>query len=464
MLRWLSRNLFYPLWDLKDGSIKLKELKSLEQTQWHSAAYLVEQQWNRLKEMLNYVYANCDYYKATFQNSGITPQDINAPDALLKLPILTKKDIQENTERLISKGFTKSSLITAKTGGSTGVALKLYFDKQCGDKRNAAAIRSDKWASWDLGSKKAAIWGNPPQFDTLKKWLRNVLVDKILYLDTMDLNDESMSEFIEKYNRFKPDVVFGHSHSIYLFAAFLEKNNISIPPPVGIISTSMMLMPHERVLIERMLKCRVTDRYGCEEVGLIGCECEQHNGMHLNIDHLYIEFLKDDGTYAEPGEEGKIIITDLINHGMPMIRYRVEDVGIPTDRQCPCGRGLPLMEGVAGRVADFLIRKNGSQVAGVSLVERTLTAVPGIEQMQIVQNTLDTITLNIVRMNNYAENSEGLLTREFQKVFGDDIKLDFSYVDRIPQERSGKYRFSICNVISIPGSNEGHYTQGEAGE
>ena len=102
--------------------------------------------------------------------------------------------------------------------------------------------------------------------------------------------------------------------------------------------------------------------------------------------------------------------------------------------------------------------------AGVSLVERTLTAVPGIEQMQIVQNTLDTITLSIVRMNNYAESSEGLLAREFQQVFGDDIKLDFRYVDRIPQERSGKYRFAICNVTRMPGSIDGHYTQNEAEE
>ena len=80
--------------------------------------------------------------------------------------------------------------------------------------------------------------------------------------------------------------------------------------------------------------CKVTDRYGCEEVGLIACECERHAGLHLNIEHLYIEFLRPDGSPAASGEEGAIVITDLLNHGMPFIRYRIEDVGVPTERRC----------------------------------------------------------------------------------------------------------------------------------
>ena len=137
--------------------------------------------------------------------------------------------------------------------------------------------------------------------------------------------------------------------------------------------------------MRRRFGCKVNDRYGSEEVALIACECEQHQGMHLNIEHLFIEFLRPDGTDAQAGEEGAIVITDLLNRGMPFIRYRIEDVGVPSDRTCSCGRGLPLMERVTGRVADYLKRRDGSLVAGVSLVERTLTAIPGIEQLQVVQ-------------------------------------------------------------------------------
>src|SRR5262249_55172685 len=160
-----------------------------------------------------------------------------------------------------------------------------------------------------------------------------------------------------------------HSHSLFMLARYVCEQKIVDLRPVGIISTSMMLLPSERAVIETAFGCKVTDRYGCEEVGLIGCECERHRGFHLDIEHLFIEFLRPDGAEAAPGEEGAIVVTDLYNHGMPFIRYRIEDVGVPTDRLCECGRGLPLMERVTGRVADYLKRQDGSLVAGVSLVE-----------------------------------------------------------------------------------------------
>jgi phenylacetate-CoA ligase len=208
----------------------------------------------------------------------------------------------------------------------------------------------------------------------------------------------------------------------------------------------MMLVAHERALIEEVFSCRVTDRYGCEEVGLIGCECERHEGMHLDIEHLYIEFLREDGSAAAAGEEGAIVLTDLYNRGMPFIRYRIEDVGVWTQRRCSCGRGLPLMERVTGRVADYLKRRDGSLVAGVSLVERTLTAITGIEQLQIVQPSREEIVLNVVRAADFSAASEEALLAEFRGVFGEGITFRTQFLERMPQERSGKYRFSICQV------------------
>lgn len=140
------------------------------------------------------------------------------------------------------------------------------------------------------------------------------------------------------------------------------------------------------------------------------------------------------------------MITDLLNRGMPLIRYRIEDVGVPSERSCPCGRGLPIMERVVGRVADYLKRRDGSLVAGVSLVERTLTAIQGIEQLQIVQPSREEIVLNVVRANDFTETSEQALLREFRAVFGEGIDFRPRYVQSIPQESSGKYRFSICRV------------------
>lgn len=208
----------------------------------------------------------------------------------------------------------------------------------------------------------------------------------------------------------------------------------------------MMLLQGERVEMERAFGCKVTDRYGCEEVGLIASQCDSHGAYHLDIEHLFIEFLRPDGTDAAPGEEGVIVVTDLLNLAMPLIRYRVEDVGVPSKVMCKCARGMPTMDRVTGRVADYLRRRDGSQVAGVSLVERTLTAIVGVEQMQIVQNTLDEIQLNVVIAEPTRVAAEQALRNEFANVFGSGVTININHVMRIPQEASGKYRFSICRV------------------
>jgi phenylacetate-CoA ligase len=121
-------------------------------------------------------------------------------------------------------------------------------------------------------------------------------------------------------------------------------------------------------------------------------------------------------------------------------------MGEPTDRRCSCGRGLPLMERVTGRTADYLKRRDGSMVAGVSLVERTLTAIPGLEQMQVVQRSIDEIVLNVVRAPDFTPATEKALLAEFRSVFGPGIEIRPHYVEHIPQEHSGKYRFSICRI------------------
>jgi phenylacetate-CoA ligase len=217
--------------------------------------------------------------------------------------------------------------------------------------------------------------------------------------------------------------------------------------PAGILSTSMMLLPHERAFIEKVFRCKVIDRYGCEEVSLIGCECEKHEGMHLNIEHLFIEFINDDGCQAEPREEGNIVVTDLMNKAMPFIRYQVEDVGVPLNRICSCGRGLPLMEKVTGRVADFLIKADGTKVAGISLIENTLTRIPGIDQMQIIQDKIDHVLVKIVPGKAYNEATQRELQTYFENCFDQKAKITIKKKNYIQPEKSGKFRFSICKIV-----------------
>jgi phenylacetate-CoA ligase len=441
----LSRHVFHPLWDLKDGSRRLHILRELERSQWLPLETLKARQDKRLKQMLRYATGNSPYYERVFREHRFDPENFQLA-AFQELPLLTKANIRASTEEILSREFARSALGKHNTGGSTGVALTTYFDRDWLEARTADALRSDQWAGCFHGMKIASLWGNPPRPKTLKQRLRALLINRFIYLDTMDLNERSIGDFIARWRSEKPEILFGHSHSLFMLARYLLENGVEDLRPRGIISTSMMLLANERQVIESAFACKVTDRYGCEEVGLIACECERHQGLHLSIEHLYVEFLRPDGTPAAPGEEGAIVITDLFNRGMPFIRYRIEDVGVPSDRCCPCGRGLPLMQRVVGRVADYLRRRDGSMVAGVSLVERTLTAIPGLEQLQVVQSSFDDIVLNVVRAPDFNPATEQALLTEFRSVFGPGITIRAEYMERIPQERSGKYRFSICRI------------------
>lgn len=445
MLTWLSKYIFFPAWEIKDGAHRREYFRELSISQWKNSEQLRQHQWDLVYKTVKYAYEHCDYYKSLYKSLGFNGVLSDWKDFSC-LPLLTKQNIRDAGNRMISDEFRSDELIQAKTGGSTGTALTVYFDKKCQEMRNAAAMRSDVWAGWDIGMKVAAIWGNPPVFDTLKKKVRNFLLDRVIYLDTININDSSIMRFLSDWRHNRPQVIFGHAHSIYILATYLQRMAIDDLRPRGIIATSMMLLEPERQVIETVFNCRVNNRYGCEEVGLIACECDQHAGLHLNIDHLIVEFLREDGTEAEAGDEAEIVVTDLINRGMPLIRYRVEDRGISSNRKCLCGRGLPLMEKIIGRQADFLKRPDGTLVAGVSLVERTLTAIPGIQQMQLIQNDLHRIYVKVVKDIHFDETAKFNLRNELQIVFGMDVLIDIEIVSALDQTRSGKYRFSICNV------------------
>lgn len=443
----LRRRLFEPLLCLKNGSPLRRYWKELEETQYLPEAVLRERQWQKLGKLLEYVWENNTFYRARFEAAGITPARVRSPKDLQLIPILTKEEVRNNTSQMISRDFDISKLMHFKTGGSTGKSLDIYLTEECSELRNSCARRHDRWTGWEVGEPIAAVWGNPHLPESVKEKMRQSLIAPYLYLDTMSVTSESVRNFAVQWQRVKPTLLFGHAHSIFLLAQYLRALNLSSVRPRGILSTSMMLLPHEREAIESLFEVKVTDRYGCEEVSLIASECEIHHGMHLNIEHLFVEFIRDDGTPAMPGESGRIVATDLMNRAMPLIRYQVEDVGVPSDRKCACGRGLPLMEHVVGRVADFLVRKDGARVAGISLIENTLIKMAGIDQLQIVQESLDRIVLRVVPGEAYGEESRQELLAYFKSIFGETVMVHIEITEFIKAEPSGKYRFSICKVI-----------------
>lgn len=442
----LSRKVVAPLWARYEGSGYLQHLQQVILSKKRPMQLVQEEQLQRLQQLVTHAYTDCDFYRRRFQAAGVTPGDIRSIEDIQLLPLLTKDDIRSNSEAMVAANIPRDRLVGKKTSGSTGVSLSFFVDVESAQWKRGVTISYDQWAGWDLGEKVGAIWGNPQHNLNRRTWLRNVLLERRLFLDTLKMDEHAMLDFHRRLVSSRPTLLFGHAHSLYLFARFLEKRGLHDVRPRGIISTCMVLHDFERSLIEEMFSCKVTNRYGCEEVSLIACECPAHQGLHLNCDSLVVEFLRE-GKAVPPGEPGAIVVTDLTNFGMPFIRYKVGDVGVPSQRtSCPCGCTYPLMESLEGRVADYVVTPDGNFISGISLTENFAMHLPDVKQMQIVQERIDFLIFRVVRGEGYDEQTVLDIARLARERFGDQMSFEVEVVDSIQSEQSGKYRFCISKL------------------
>ncbi len=441
------RGVIAPLWAMKERSPYLQHLKTVEKMHHRPIDVVRKDQVQRLKSIVRHASEQTEYYRDLFCEYNITPNSINSLADLQRLPLLTKDDIRANMARMTARNISKKKLIPKKTSGSTGVSLELFVDVDSAQWKRAVTTSFDRWAGWNIGESVGAIWGNPECRQNWRMYLRNILLTRHICLDTLEMDEPSMRDYHATLLKKKPAILFGHAHSLFLFARFMEQNGLSGIRPQGIISTCMVLHNFERETIERVFSCRVTNRYGCEEVSLIACDCP-HGNMHLNCDTLIVEFIRD-GKPVLPGEAGAIVVTDLTNYGMPIIRYKVGDVGVPSAREdCPCGCTYPILDSLEGRVADYVVTPDGKYISGISLTENFAMHLPGVKQMQIVQERTDFLIYRIVKGELFSEQTVLDLGRLSKERFGDLLGYQVEYVDSIQSEDSGKYRFCISKIPS----------------
>jgi phenylacetate-CoA ligase len=443
-----AKYVIYPMFQIYMRMDALRHLEELEKTQWLSVDEIKKIQWKKLKNLLEYAYANVPFYHGVFKTLNMTPKDIITPEDFRKLPLLNKEDIRNNITNIVSSNYKIRDLIPDSTGGSTGVNLDFFRDRKHSGYRNAIGLRNMRWAGLEIGDKSAELWGSP--FDISRQGrLKNKIYNKLfrtLFLSSYNLSIENMHIYARKLIRYKPKVIIGYSSSLYFFAKFLEENGIKSINPKSIISSAEVLYDYQRELIESVFQCKVFNRYGCREFGAIAQECSQHLGMHINSEHVFVEYLKGDGEPVALGERGELVITDLDNYGMPFIRYRIGDIGVLSDRKCNCGRGFPIMEKVEGRTFDIIVGTNGRYFDGHFFSILLRTAVDGIKQFQVVQESENEINIKIVVDKVFKTEYIDMLTNKIHECCGKDMQVNFKIVDEIPPTESGKFRFIISKV------------------
>lgn len=328
--------------------------------------------------------------------------------------------------------------------------MRFSRDNACLASKEAALYRFEKWTGWDFGERMGLVW--PAQQDyvghwTIKSRIKNELAGRQVVFPAAIIDDSSCEWYVQELLRKRPTMIRAFSSPVYELAKYLEKKGVDDIILKGVITTGEPLYVHQRELISRVFRCDVFDSYRSREAGPLAQECEVHHGMHINAESLYVE-VDSSRNFAEEDESmGDLIITDLLNYGMPLIRYQMGDVGVLSKRVCPCGRGLPILDNIKGRTADIFITPEKKRIAAGSLVLYLVDEAPGVlGQVQIIQDRIDHLTIRMTRDPSPTPEIMDYQRTTVRRLFGDKMQVSFDLVDKIPMEKSGKYLFTKCLI------------------
>jgi phenylacetate-CoA ligase len=432
--------------EIKSQTNHIECLGSLERSQWLSRAEILEIQAEKMRALLRHAYDTVPFYNRRFKQVGLKPEAIRTVDQLVKLPRLTKQEIRNNLPGLISSAIPKRKLVPFATGGSTGEPLRFFKDKRTISWAEAATSRGYRWAGLDLGDKYIILWGSLFDLSTSKK-ISGILhshLMRYIILQSSDMSERSMATYVRIVRKFKPKAIKGYASALVLFANYLRKKGISDMNLRSVISTAENLSLADRGLLEEQFNCDVYDTYGSREIAMMAGECPQHCGLHISAETVVLEFEKED-EIAASGELGEILVTDLHNYGMPLIRYSIGDAGRPTHDLCSCGRGLPLMKSVDGRTTDCVRASDGRYIPGPGLT-LIFSDLP-VKKYQIVQRELVKLTIRVIRDTGYSQFDDQKIVSRIKQLVGCGIEIEIAHVNDIPCSlRSGKFLPVISQI------------------
>jgi phenylacetate-CoA ligase len=448
LYRHFVRHVLHPLslWRSGDAA-QLRYLREFERTQFLPPEQVRGLQFRRLRALLDHAYQHVPFYRRRFDEVGFQPTDFHRLEDLAVLPPLEKREVQEHREELLDPNWPHRDRILNETGGSTGTPVSFYLSHDRKRSRAAATWRHNRWAGWNFGDKTAVLWG-APRDQPPPGWrgrLRAALLERQLFLNTGHITEAGLASYVESLRRYQPRVMLAYARSATLLARYLRTNNLQVPQLRSIVTSAEMLDPTDRELLETTFGCPVHNRYGCREVSVVASECEHHS-LHTMAEGLYVEVVRGDQP-AAPGEMGAILITDLLNYPMPLIRYRVGDLGAWAAGPCPCGRGLPRLETVAGRVTDFLVGADGRLVSGAFLTYYLVAHRTSLGQVQIRQSAPGQVLFRIKPGAAFDPPADlAYLEQQVRKHLGEPAQVEWEFVDELPNEPSGKFLFSRSTV------------------
>jgi phenylacetate-CoA ligase len=272
-----------------------------------------------------------------------------------------------------------------------------------------------------------------------------------------DLSQPQLRKCVETIQSYRPKLIMAYPSVLEELARVAADMKARLTGVRAIVVSAEMLYPYQRELFEHVFGAPVYNRYGCREVGAIAQECSHHQGLHINSDRVLIEVVRDDFSPCAPGEVGNVLVTDLDNYTMPLVRYLITDrAAFAAPGVCSCGRGLPRLEAIEGRTLDVVRLPNGSAVGGTFwtiLLRRRPDRFHGMEQFQIVQRRLDEVLIRYVGPAPITAQAAQAIRQQVAKHCGANFGVQFERVDRIAVNVAGKRRLVVNELAQNSGGS-----------
>jgi phenylacetate-CoA ligase len=445
------RTLLWPAWEhVVRQRDTLTHLAALERSQWLSRQELDRLETRLLVELLSYAGDNVPYYRELFRKQGFEPRGVRSRADLAELPLLTREIVRERYADLVDPRHVGKNLKKG-TSGSTGKPLKFEYSPASECWRQAIKTRGYGWAGYRPGRRTffywAAVSAGPPSV--------KVRLDRALkretFIDSMKQDTAARRVALDVLRRSKPEIIICYTQACAQFARWITDNGLRDWDDIPVICAAEAVLPADRAVLGQAFGRDIFESYGSRETMLMGAECEAHAGMHLSEENLLLEVVRN-GRPLGPGESGDVVVTDLHNYGMPMIRYVNGDVAtLGADERCRCGRALRRLERVDGRRADTMLDGAGNAVPGIVFhVLFSDARQELVRQFQAVQNADGGVVLKVVRGRDFAEDAFHRVTGRFSEYLrGLPFTVEFHEAIS-PHQRSGKHQ-TIVVERAFPG-------------
>jgi phenylacetate-CoA ligase len=423
---------------------------TLNKTQWLGAGEVRDLQDEKLRRLVRHAYRNVPYYRARMTELGLTPEDVRSQEDLHKLPFLTKSDVRKHLYfDIMSEDHDKSQVLRITTSGSTGEPFVCYADRAQLEFRWAATLRSQEWTGYRFGDRCMRLWHQT--LGMSKRQVAQELADAALmrrkFIPVFEMKDEALRDMVGRISEWEPVLLDGYAEALNLLAQYIQTAGGLECGPRAVMSSAQSLPDQSRRIIEEAFGCRVFDKYGSREFSGIAYECDAHAGHHVVAEGFIVEILRD-GHPAGPGEIGEVVITDLNNYCMPFIRYRIGDLAVQVDnsRPCSCGRGLPRIGEVEGRVQSIIQGSDGRFLPGTFFSHYLKEYSYAFRHYQVVQEERGAILFKVVKGSRYSDDVLDEVVRTFRHYLGAEMRVDVQFVDQIDMVRTGKRLASVSRL------------------